>query len=149
MFDTILEYAIPATQALLIFALFGVAFLFVRLDGKLNAMKKGTDGVRQTIIELNAALAHAQKAMNDLKTASDQSSKQLATKIEEANAVKEALGFAASTAKAIGKELPNSRSERLENIENAARQSTAQSRHRFDDLPPFKENRRTEWGGLR
>lgn len=149
MFDTILEYAIPATQAVLIFALFGVAFLFVRLDGKLNAMKEGTDGVRQTIIDLNTALAQAQSAMNELKAASDQSSKQLAAKIEEANSARESLGFAASTAKALAKDLPSVRAITTHNNEAALNSAVAKARNRFDDLPPINENRRTEWGGLR
>lgn len=153
MFETILELAIPATQGLLIFALFGVAFLFVRLDGKLNAMKKGTDGIRQTIIELNTALAQAQKAMADLKTASDQTSAQLAKKIDEANAAKEALGFASSAAKAIKSELPlrDEYAPRYadERQPNNANQYQNQRRGRLDDLPSFNEKRRTEWGGLR
>ncbi len=154
MIETILQYAVPMTQGLLIFALFGVAFLFVRLDGKLNAMKKGTDGIRQTIVELNNALAQAQKAMQDLKNASDNSSAQLAKKIEEANAAKEALAFATTTAKAIKIDTPQkveySRGDfSAKSNEERFRDDNYQRRSRFDDLPPINENRRREWGGLR
>lgn len=131
----------PATQALLILALFIVAILFIRLDGKLNAMKKGTDGVRDTIIEVNHALNRAQSAITELKSASNAELNEISTKIEEAKAATEALRFATTAAKAIGAN--NSF------VKEILPQTTQSRSSKFDDLPPIDSSRRNHWGGLR
>ncbi len=92
---------LPASQILLTLCLFWVAVLFLKLDKKLNDMKKGTDGIKDTIIELNQTIATAQNAINNLKLSTKSAQAEIDEKLEDAKFIAEKLAFLASAAKAI------------------------------------------------
>jgi hypothetical protein len=95
------EILIPVAQIALSFALLLVAILCLRLDGKLNAMRKGQDGIRQTIGQLNAAVVRADGAIKALREQSEVSNGNLQKQIEEASSVADGLKFLATTARAL------------------------------------------------
>jgi uncharacterized protein YoxC len=95
------DLLIPIAQIILAFALFLVAILCLRLDGKLNAMRKGKDGVAKTISQLNAAVTRADAAIKALREHTDDSAAALQKRIDEAQSVADGLKFLASTARAL------------------------------------------------
>ena len=97
--EFIAQYAGQAIQLMLIFVLFWVAFLFMRLDKKLTQMRKGTDGIQATIVELNRAVNNAQSALQELKIGSGEQIIELNDKIVEAQKMAEGLKFLNSVQK--------------------------------------------------
>jgi hypothetical protein len=138
MMELITTYAMPVSQAFLTLVLFWVAFLFGKLDKKLNAMKTGTDGMQKTIVELNEAVNQAEMAISAMKSASNSANEELSAAIDEARKSAETLRFIATAANAIKAPVP--RSEPVLELRNA---------RGFDDLPPIDTERRNKWGGLR
>jgi hypothetical protein len=95
------DLLIPIAQVTLAFALLLVAILCLRLDGKLNAMRKGNDGVAKTIGQLNAAVTRAEAAIKALRAHTDDGTAALQKRIDEAKSVGDSLTFLASTARAL------------------------------------------------
>jgi uncharacterized protein YoxC len=163
------QYAVPTIQLILILALFWVAGIFMVLDKKLDSMRKGTDGIKSTIIELNGAIERAQNAILALKTNSNVANQEIAAKIDEANAAVETLKFLTTAAKAIN--MPRQSIEQAAQkmpIQSATDKSAIESkiaqqnndlttqkpypvrrRAVFEDMPPIDATKRNIWGGLR
>ncbi len=144
------QYFAPAVQFILILALFWVAGLFMVLDKKLNAMRQGTDGIKNTITELNGAIERAQNAIIALKTNSQIANDEIAKQIDEANKAVETLKFAASAVKAVNyspKSTLNNDLKTHSDYKSGDLRNTR--RDPFDDLPPIDNSRRNVWGGLR
>lgn len=137
------DILIPAAQIALAIALFLVAILCLRLDGKLNAMRKGKDGVAQTIGQLNAAVTRADAAIKALRDHTELSTAALQKRIDEAQSVADGLKFLASTARALE---PKAR-------ELSARDIMPEPRTSWED-DDFRPVRReptsaSRWSGLR
>jgi Domain of unknown function (DUF6468) len=139
------ELLIPAAQIALSVALALVAILCLRLDGKLNAMRKGNDGVAQTIGQLNAAILRADAAIKALRDHSDVTTQTLQKQIEEAQAVSDGLKFLASTARALE---PQARDREIRDF---APEPKARARFEDDDFRPARRapSADTRWSGLR
>lgn len=139
------QYAVPAIEIMLIAALFWVAGIFMVLDKKLNAMKKGTDGIKDTIAELNGAIERAQSAVLALKNNTNAANLELEKRIEEAKAAGEALKFLTTAQKAI-----NSAPKATHNNDlTTMSQYNGRRRTNLEDLPPLDPQKRNIWGGLR
>lgn len=98
-FALIAQFAGPAAQLLLVLALLWVGILFMRVDSKLTNMKRGTDGVRRTIIELNKAVENAREALVELKTDTSTQIEEISEKIAEAQKMAEGFKFLQSVQK--------------------------------------------------
>ncbi len=144
-FETISFYAVQAIEIILICALFWVAGIFIVLDKKLNAMKKGTDGIKDTITELNNAIERAQAAVLALKSNSNAANLELEKRIEEAKAAGESLKFLTNAQKAINSAPKASHNNDLTTMS----QYNGKRRTNLDDLPPLDPQKRNIWGGLR
>jgi hypothetical protein len=135
------EFLIPIAQIALSFALVLVAILCLRLDGKLNAMRKGQDGIRQTIGQLNAAVLRADAAIKALREQSDVSNATLQKQIDEAQSVADGLKFLASTARALETKPPE-----------MAPEPKPANRWEDDDFRPARrvpDRDASRWSGLR
>jgi hypothetical protein len=137
------EILIPIAQIALSIALMLVAILCLRLDAKLNAMRKGKDGVAATITQLNAAVSRADAAVKALRTYNEEASDALQKRIVEAKSVADGLQFLASTARALE---PKAR-------ELTARDIAPEPRPSWED-DDFRPARRelssaSRWSGLR
>ena len=95
----IAQFAGPAAQLLLVLALMWVGILFMRVDSKLTKMKRGTDGVRNTIIDLNKAVENAREALAELKTDTSTQIEDINEKIAEAQKMVEGFKFLQSVQK--------------------------------------------------
>lgn len=93
------QFAGPAVQLILVAVLFWVGFLFMRVDKKLNQLRRGTDGVRGTIVELNKAVNNAKDALDNLKVGTASQIDEINTKLEEAKQLSEGLTFLNSVKK--------------------------------------------------
>ena len=95
------DVLIPAAQVFLAIALLLVAILCLRLDAKLNALRKGKDGVAATATQLSQAVLRADAAIKALRAHSDEASAALQSRIAEAQTVSDGLKFLATTARAL------------------------------------------------
>ena len=95
------HFLIPAAQIFLAIALLLVAVMCVRLDAKLNALRKGKDGVAAAAERLLQAVARADAAIKSLRDHSDTATTALQQRIEEAQGVADGLKFLATTARAL------------------------------------------------
>jgi Domain of unknown function (DUF6468) len=95
------EILIPAAQIFLSLALMLVAILCFRLDAKLNALRKGKDGVAAAAGQLNAAVSRADAAIKALRAHSEEATELLQKRIDEAQAIGDGLKFLASTTRAL------------------------------------------------
>ena len=96
-----IHFLIPAAQIFLAIALLLVAVLCLRLDAKLDALRKGRDGVAATAAQLSQAVLQADAAIKALRAHSDEASAALQARIAEAQAVSDGLKFLATTARAL------------------------------------------------
>lgn len=69
--------------ALLLVAL----LMFWRLDQKLQALREGNDGMRQSASELVQAISRAELAIRGLRHASEETGRELQNKIDEARSL--------------------------------------------------------------
>jgi uncharacterized protein YoxC len=136
------EILVPVAQIALSLALLLVAILCLRLDAKLNAMRKGKDGVAQTIGQLNAAVTRADAAIKALREHNDAASESLQKRIEEAQSVADGLKFVASTTRALE---PQARER------NYVPEPKARPSWEDDDFRPARRapTSDTRWSGLR
>lgn len=130
------QYLIPAAQVFLGFALLLVAILCLRLDAKLNALRKGKDGVASAAAQLSKAVARADAAVKELRAYSEDATTSLQQRIDEAKAVSDGLTFLAKTARALEPKATQVRDDR------------------WDDDADFRPARRdpalpSRWSGLR
>jgi uncharacterized phage infection (PIP) family protein YhgE len=95
------EFLIPAAQIFLAIALLLVAVLCLRLDAKLNALRKGKDGVAAAAGQLSQAVARADAAVKALRAHSEEATAALQQRIDEAQAIADGLKFLTTTARAL------------------------------------------------
>jgi hypothetical protein len=137
------EILIPIAQIALSCALILVAVLCLRLDAKLNALRKGKDGVGEAAAQLNEAVIRAEAAIKALRAHSDGATSQLQTHMDEAKALSDKLTFLTSAGRALQKPTPTV----------SASNPEPKSRFDWDDddfVPARKEpDHRARWGGLR
>lgn len=145
MMELINNYALLASQVVLTLVLFWVAALFIKLDKKLNALKKGTDGVQQSMFDLNQAVDRANDVVALLKSSTNEANQELVTRIEDAKLASEKLRFATTAAQALSAQvtMPKPAPRPVESAQIRSRLSD------LDDLPPVDFERRNKWGGLR
>jgi uncharacterized protein YoxC len=136
------EILIPIAQIALSLALMLVAILCLRLDAKLNAMRKGKDGVAKTIGQLNAAVTRAEAAIKALREHSDAATETLQKRMDEAQSVADGLKFLASTARAL---------EPQDRTRDFAPEPKARPSWDEDDFRPARRapSADTRWSGLR
>jgi hypothetical protein len=129
------EFLIPAAQVFLAICLILVAVLCLRLDAKLNALRKGKDGVAATARELTQAVARADAAIKALRAHSEEATALLQQRIDEAQAMSDGLKFLTTTARALEPLQTDVRKDRWDedDFRPARRDTSAPSR----------------WGGLR
>lgn len=72
------------------------------LDGKLKAMRKGQNGLRGIVQQLNTSTEQAILAIRQLRQASDASGQELSARVEEARALTEELSILVRKAQAAG-----------------------------------------------
>lgn len=137
------EFLIPIAQIALSIALLLVAVLCLRLDAKLNALRKGNDGVAQTIVQLNEAVARADDAIKALRVLSEKADQSLEIKFSDARLAEQKLAFDTSMARAL---------EPAPSRQPALQRPAPRERHWEDD--DFVPARRTvskdnRWDGLR
>jgi uncharacterized membrane protein YccC len=139
------EILIPVAQIALSLALLLVAILCLRLDAKLNALRKGKDGIAQTIGQLNAAVARADAAIKALREHSDASADTLQKQMQEAKAVADGLKFLTSTARALE---PAARDR---DVRDYAPEPKARPSWEDDDFRPARRaaSADSRWSGLR
>jgi chromosome segregation ATPase len=125
-----MHYLIPAAQILLAIALLLVAILCLRLDAKLNALRKGKDGVAAAAGQLSQAVARADAAIKELRAHSEEATASLQQRIDEAQAVSDGLKFLATTARALEPKATQVRDNRWEDndFRPARREPSATSR---------------------
>jgi predicted NAD/FAD-binding protein len=137
------EILIPAAQIFLSLALMLVAILCFRLDAKLNALRKGKDGVAAAAGQLNAAVNRADAAIRALRAHSEEATELLQKRIDEAQAIGDGLKFLATTTRAL-----ESRS-----LEPRAREIAPSREPSWEDrdfVPARREpTSASRWGGLR
>jgi hypothetical protein len=95
------EILIPFAQILLAVALLLVAIMCMRLDAKLNALRKGKDGVAAAAIELSTAVSRADVAIKALRAHSEEATSALQERINEAQSIADGLKFLTTTARAL------------------------------------------------
>lgn len=124
------QYLIPGAQIFLAIALLLVAILCLRLDAKLNALRKGKDGVAAAASTLSQAVARADVAIKELRAHSEAATASLQQRIDEAQAISEGLKFLATTARALEPKDPAIRQDRWEtdDFRPARREPTSPSR---------------------
>jgi hypothetical protein len=134
------EFLIPVAQIALSVALVLVAILCLRLDAKLNAMRKGQDGIAQTIGQLNAAVLRADSAIKALREQSTMAEASLQKQIEEAQSISDGLKFLTSTARALETK-----------PRDIAPEPLRPNRWEDDDFVPARRdpNAGSRWSGLR
>jgi chromosome segregation ATPase len=137
------EFLIPAAQIFLSLALMLVAILCFRLDAKLNALRKGKDGVAAAAGQLNAAVNRADAAIKALRAHSEEATERLQKRIDEAQAISDGLKFQATTAKALE---PRAYEPRAREIAPAREPNWEDQ----DFVPTRREpTSASRWGGLR
>jgi predicted NAD/FAD-binding protein len=142
------EIVIPAAQIFLSLALMLVAILCFRLDAKLNALRKGKDGVAAAAGQLNAAVNRADAAIKALRAHSEEASELLQKRIDEAQAISDGLKFQATTARALEPRAlePRAYEPRAREIAPAREPSWEDQ----DFVPARREpTSASRWGGLR
>lgn len=154
-------WLIPAAQALLAVSMLLVAFLCIRLDRKLDALRKGKDGVAQAAGELAVAVEKAEASVRALKAVSEAAAADLQAQVEAARATAENLKFLSTTARAvhdgpIRDALPRDGADtaRLEGLRAAARRGDILDAEEDERLAARAALRRAppggeRWGGLR
>ena len=95
------DYLIPAAQIFLAVALLLVAILCLRLDAKLNALRRGKDGVAEAASKLSQAVARADTAIKALRNHTEEATVSLQKRIDEAQAISDGLKFLSATARAL------------------------------------------------
>ena len=124
------DYLIPIAQIFLAFALLLVAILCLRLDAKLNALRKGSDGVAETAEKLAQAVTRAENAIKALREHSEDATLSLQKRIDEAHSVSDGLKFLATTARALEPKQSEARPARWDDdgFQPAKREPSASSR---------------------
>jgi Domain of unknown function (DUF6468) len=148
-------WLIPAAQGLLAVSMLLVAVLCIRLDRKLDALRKGKDGVAKAAGELALAVEKAETSVRALKTVSEAAAADLQAQVEAARATAETLKFLSTTARAVqdGPAREPQEAGRAEGLRSAARRGDIVqdederfvARAALRRTPPGGER----WGGLR
>jgi hypothetical protein len=135
------ELITPFAQILLAFALLLVAVMCLRLDAKLNALRKGSDGVAQSAAQLSQAVTRADAAIKSLRAHTEEASALLQARIEEAQGVSNGLKFLTTTARAL--------EPKSDAVSRPA--PTREARWEDDDFRPARTQSGSgqSWGGLR
>lgn len=138
------ELITPIAQILLAIALFLVAVMCMRLDAKLNALRKGKDGVAASAAQLLNAVTRADTAIKALRTHSEDATASLQARIDEAQAVADGLKFLTTTARALEPKANQVRETRAPALER-------EDRWAEDGFRPARGGPRSSerWGGLR
>ncbi|WP_300543122.1 DUF6468 domain-containing protein [Maricaulis sp.] len=103
------------TLAALVFEGLVAALLLVavvmcwRVDRRLNALKKGQDGVQSSVIALNEATDRARASLAALERATAQSGKELESRVAEARKLSDELRLMAGQADRTAESLASSR----------------------------------------
>ncbi len=129
-----IQYLIPAAQIFLAIALLLVAVLCLRLDAKLNALRKGKDGVAAAAGQLAQAVARADAAVKALRAHSEEATLTLQQRIDEAQAVSDGLKFLATTARALEPKASQVREERWEDDDFRPTRRDPNTPSRWDSL---------------
>jgi chromosome segregation ATPase len=139
------ELITPIAQILLAIALFLVAIMCMRLDAKLNALRKGKDGVAASAAQLSQAVTRADAAIKALRTHTEEATTALQARIDEAQGVADGLKFLTTTARALEPKANQVREAR------SAREASREDRWEDDDFRPARSSSRSSetWGGLR
>jgi uncharacterized protein YoxC len=137
------EILIPIAQIALSIALILVAILCLRLDGKLNALRKGSDGVGATTAGLNDTVKRAEAAVKALRGHTDGASDALQAQIDEAKALADKLTFLTSAARALNTATPQATTR--------APEPKSSRDWDDDDFVPARSqpDAQARWGGLR
>ncbi|HEY1632727.1 MAG TPA: DUF6468 domain-containing protein [Rhizomicrobium sp.] len=75
------------------------------LERKLSALRKGQDGLKQTIVELNAAIVSAGASMRALKAAAGEAAETLDGRIAQARGLSDELSLITSSGERIAERI--------------------------------------------
>ena len=82
-----------ALEGLLALLLVACLFYCWRLDQRLNALRKGQDGLREAARELSETVAQAEAAVRGLRATANDAGRDLQARIDEARGLAERLGL--------------------------------------------------------
>ena len=128
------QFLIPAAQVFLAIALLLVAILCWRLDAKLNALRKGKDGVAATAAQLSQAVLRADAAIKALRAHSEEATTSLQQRIDEAQSVSDGLKFLATTARALEPRATPARANHWDDDDFKPARLNSKSVSRWDSL---------------
>lgn len=100
-----------ALEGLLACLLVACLFYCWRLDQRLNALRKGQDGLREAARELSETVAQAEAAIRGLRATANDAGRDLQARIDEAKALAERLGMGMGRVRSAA-DVPPSRSGR-------------------------------------
>jgi len=91
-----------ALEGLLVALLIACLFYTWRLDRRLDALRKGQDGLRAAAAELSETVTQADAAVRGLRAAANDAGRDLQARIDEAKALAEKLGLGMGRVRSAG-----------------------------------------------